>query len=153
MSFYEVMVVFNSQVSSADVDNSIGKIKEIISSNEGEILFCNPFGKKQMCYEIKGCKEGNYVCLGISAPPTISVLIDKYCKIADEIIRHMIIKKKSISVQQSPAVSTEEAKEEAGEQEKQAETSNLPAEENVDAVDAKEKGKNELEGEKNGRQG
>ncbi|MCK4532834.1 30S ribosomal protein S6 [bacterium] len=133
MVFYEIMVVFNSRINSEDVDNLMGKLKEIISSNGGEILLCNHLGKRLLAYEIKKCTEGNFFCLGITAPPTISFLIEKYCKMTDEIVRHMIVKKKNISVKDD-ASSRENVSisgEEENSQEKQVEMSNVAEENNI----------------------
>ena len=133
MFFYEIMVVFNSRINSEDVDNLMDKLKEIISSNEGEILSCNHLGKKLLAYEIKKCAEGNFFCLRVSAPPTISFLIEKYCKMTDEIVRYMIVKKKNISVKEnsSSKENVSISGEEGNNQEKQVETSNVTEENNI----------------------
>ncbi len=133
MFFYEVMVVFNSRINSEEVDNLMGKLKEIISSNGGEILLCTHLGKKLLAYEIKKCTEGNFFCLGITAPSTISSLIEKYCKMTDGIVRHMIVKKKNISVKEdsSSKENVSISGEEGSSQEKQVETNNVIEENNI----------------------
>ncbi len=96
MTNYEMVLVFRPQLNSEEVDILVKKIQEIVVSNKGEILDTNLWGKKKLAYNIKGCKEANFVYIEFTSPHHVPALIDKNWKLMDAIIRCMIFNKKNV---------------------------------------------------------
>lgn len=96
MLTYEIIILCHPQVDSEGVDSLIKKIQEIVSSNGGEMKVSNIWGKKKLAYEIKGCKEANFVYLEFCSSPQVLAQVDKNCKITDAIVRYMITKKRNV---------------------------------------------------------
>lgn len=58
--FYEIVVIFVPDVSEEKLKKDIDRIKNIINSNEGEMLKEEHWGNKKLAYEIKKFTNGVY---------------------------------------------------------------------------------------------
>ena len=70
----------------------IEKFVKLIQTNGGTIDKEDRWGKKRLAYEIKGCQEGFYVLLNITAAPACVAECDRVMKITDELLKHMIVR-------------------------------------------------------------
>ena len=58
---YDTIVIYDTALDEAAIDQKIQKIEGIIKSNEGEIIKTDKWGKKKLAYEIKKKPEGYYI--------------------------------------------------------------------------------------------
>lgn len=89
---YEMMVILDSSQSEEDIDKMIAKIEESITSTDGgEMIQTDKWGKKRLAYEIKGKQFGFYVVFEFLMDPELINEFDRNLRFDNDVIRHMII--------------------------------------------------------------
>ena len=58
---YDTIVIYDTTLDEAAIDQKIQKIEGVIKNNAGEILKTDKWGKKKLAYEIKKKPEGYYI--------------------------------------------------------------------------------------------
>ncbi len=89
---YELMAIFAPELEEDAVEKEIEKLKQDISSRNGEVEKVDNWGKRKLAYEIKKKKEGTYVVLNFSLPPSEVNNFKNNLKLNENILRFMIIK-------------------------------------------------------------
>lgn len=93
MHVYELLFVLKPDLEEEATTATIDKYVNLIQQNQGAVEQVSRWGKKRLAYEIRDFKEGFYTLIqfqGVSA--TIKEL-DRLMRLADEILRHMIVRK------------------------------------------------------------
>ncbi|RQD76704.1 MAG: 30S ribosomal protein S6 [Candidatus Syntrophonatronum acetioxidans] len=91
MKNYEAMVVLHPQYEDEQVDQFIEKVQETITKDGGEVTNLDKWGKKKLAYEINKLREGHYVVMNYTAPHETSSKMEKAFKIADGVLRYLIV--------------------------------------------------------------
>jgi len=89
---YESAVLINAALEDDQIQSIISSIKELISSNEGEIIDIDDWGRKRLAYMIKKSKVGYYIVFHINAYPQIISILEKFYKLDESILRYLTIK-------------------------------------------------------------
>jgi len=92
MNIYENIIILNASLPDEEVDTAVSKIKEFITSQGGEIIKINIWGKKKLAYEIKRQKKGLYVLFVYKIPPLTIKKLEEFYRVFDPLIKHIIIK-------------------------------------------------------------
>lgn len=92
MNFYENIVIINASLSDEEIEAANEKIKDFITKSGGEILKFEPWGRKKLGYEINKHKKGFYTFLVFKADPSLIKKLEDYYKVADFVVKHMVIK-------------------------------------------------------------
>ncbi len=61
MRVYESAILINAALDDEAIKNLIERIKETITTNGGEILEIDDWGRKRLAYQVKKSKIGYYV--------------------------------------------------------------------------------------------
>lgn len=96
---YETVFITEPEISNDQVDQLVNKIKQVITSNQGEVTAEDRWGKKRMAYPINGHREGFYVIIGFKAEAAAVLAIEHLYNVTDSVIRHLttrIIKKNKV---------------------------------------------------------
>ena len=89
---YESAILINAALEDNQIQSIISHIKELISSNDGEIIDIEDWGRKRLAYMIKKSKIGYYIIIQLNAyPQTISTL-EKFYKLDENILRYLNIR-------------------------------------------------------------
>lgn len=89
---YETMIIFDPSLSDEDLVKQIEKIEGMITSSEGgEIINVDRWGKKRLAYEIKGKQFGLYVVFEYKADSALPKELDRACRLENNVVRHMIL--------------------------------------------------------------
>lgn len=91
MNKYELLCVFEPNTEEEKRNQLLDKFKGIIEA-DGEVENVDEWGLRKLAYEINKIKEGYYVLMNFSTNPNTPKELDRNLKIADEVIRHVIIK-------------------------------------------------------------
>ncbi|KIL36290.1 30S ribosomal protein S6 [Cohnella kolymensis] len=91
MRNYELMYIIRPDVEQETVQAVVEKFQGIIV-NGGEIVKHDIMGKRRLAYEINKHREGTYVLVHFTAPPTVVAELERVLKISDEIIRHIVVR-------------------------------------------------------------
>jgi ribosomal protein S6 len=105
MKNYEVIATINSDLSDDELTSAISKIKDLITSENGEITKLLDPIKKSLGYKIKGRKESFVVSFNISLSPEKVISLNEKMKKETSILRSMIVeikKRKAIKEARTP---------------------------------------------------
>lgn len=92
MREYEVMYIIKPNFEDEKYPEIIEKYSALIQNKGGEIISVEPWGKKRLAYEIEKLREGYYVLARINAGPELPQELERNFKIADEIMRYLIVR-------------------------------------------------------------
>jgi len=89
---YESAVIINAALEEDQIQSIISRIKELISSNDGEITDIEDWGRKRLAYMIRKSKIGYYIIFQFNAYPQIISTLEKFYKLDENILRYLTIK-------------------------------------------------------------
>lgn len=93
MREYELVLVFDPDLTKVNQKKLMAKVKKIIEELKGKIEKTDEWGKKELAYPIKKKKLGYYFLLALKLPANSPVEIDKKLKLEEKIIRYLLVKK------------------------------------------------------------
>lgn len=91
MNKYELMYILKPNTEEEKRTQLLEKFKGIMESN-GEVENVEEWGSRKLAYEINKVNEGYYYLVNFKAATDIPKELDRNLKIADEVIRHMIVR-------------------------------------------------------------
>ena len=89
---YETMIIFDPEVEESAIQESLDKALEVVRSNGGTTGTVDRWGRRTLAYEMNHKREGYYVVAEFSAEPKASAELDRFLVLADEVMRHKIIR-------------------------------------------------------------
>jgi small subunit ribosomal protein S6 len=89
---YEVMVILEPTLEEAQVQAVVNRSTELLQSGGGTVSKVDKWGKRRFAYEINKKTEGFYVLMGVAAEPAPMAELDRVLGLADDVIRHKIIR-------------------------------------------------------------
>lgn len=89
---YETMIIFDPDAEESAVTAVLDRTVEVVKSSGGTSGTLNRWGRRPLAYEIRHKREGYYVVLEYSAEPKASAELDRLLTLADEVIRHKIMR-------------------------------------------------------------
>ncbi len=89
---YESAVLINAALEDEAIQNIISRIKEIISSNGGDLKDIEDWGRKRLAYIVKKSKIGYYVFFRFDALPDLIPKLERFYQLDDNILRYLTIK-------------------------------------------------------------
>ena len=92
MNNYELLFILDPVVEESKRQAMIETVKEIIAEG-GEVGEVEVWGTRKLAYPIRKKSEGFYVLVNFSAEPDLPKELDRRLKIADSVMRHLIINK------------------------------------------------------------
>lgn len=92
MNKYELMYILNANTGDERKAQLQEKFTGIIEA-DGQVEKIDIWGQRKLAYEIKKLNEGYYVLVHFESSIDVPKEIDRNLKIADEVIRHMIVRK------------------------------------------------------------
>jgi len=88
---YELIYILNPQLEVEAIDASIAKVNQFITGKGGSIVSENRWGKRKLAYGIKHFQEGVYVLTKFKMKPAFSKELESNLRIAEEVLRHLLI--------------------------------------------------------------
>jgi len=92
MNYYEKVMIIDPNTDDAVVEETVGKIKDSIIKQGGEILKTENWGRRKLAYELNKHQKGNYVFLLFKAPSATISELERLCKVLDPVIKFMVLK-------------------------------------------------------------
>ena len=89
---YESAILINAALEDNQIQSIISHVKELISSNDGEITDVEDWGRKRLAYMIKKSKIGYYIIFQFNAYPHIISTLEKFYKLDENILRYLNIR-------------------------------------------------------------
>ncbi|MHB8437714.1 MAG: 30S ribosomal protein S6 [Acidimicrobiales bacterium] len=89
---YETMIIFDPDAEDGAVNAVLDRALELVKSNGGTPGAVNRWGKRTLAYEVKKKREGYYVVAEFTSEPKASAELDRFLTLADEVMRHKIVR-------------------------------------------------------------
>ena len=89
---YEVMIIFDPALEDREVEARLDATAELIRSRGGNPGTADHWGKRRLAYEIRHQREGYYVVASASAEPAVMDEVHRNLTLADEVLRHKVIR-------------------------------------------------------------
>lgn len=90
---YELMYILQPTLSAEEQTTLVDRFNDLIISMEGTVEKTDRWERRQLAYELKGFHDGYYVVLLFQGTPELINEIDRQMKLAEPILRHMIIRR------------------------------------------------------------
>jgi small subunit ribosomal protein S6 len=86
------MIIFEAGLEEDSIRASIDRATELLTGKGGAVLRVDRWGRRRFAYELKHRTEGYYVLLEVSAEPEAMAELDRMLHLADDVIRHKVIR-------------------------------------------------------------
>lgn len=90
MKEYELTVLIHPDLE-ADLEMPLKKVRGLITSNGGEIIKEDVWGKKKLAYDIKHQEFAVYAYMDVKLPAQAVQKISSTLNISDEVIRYLLV--------------------------------------------------------------
>ncbi len=88
---YESAILINAALDDEAIKNIIERVKETITTNGGEVLEIEDWGRKRLAYQVKKSKIGYYAIFRINSLPDLIPKLERYYKLDETILRYLTI--------------------------------------------------------------
>lgn len=92
MRAYEVMIILDAALEESAIQGLINRGGELVEAGGGRIVTTDKWGVRRFAYEINHQHEGFYVVLEIVTESNNLNDLDRFLRLADETIRHKILR-------------------------------------------------------------
>ena len=96
---YELGFIVNPEVSEEQTGALLGRIEQIVTNHDGQVVRVNQWGRRRMAYPIEHHRDGFYIFIDMILTPETVFELDRTLKVTEEVLRHMIIRRDPKAVQ------------------------------------------------------
>ncbi len=96
---YELGFILNPEVSEEQSHAILERIEQIVSNYDGQVVRVNQWGRRRLAYPILHHRDGYYVFFDMILTPETVLELDRTLKLSEEVLRHLIKRRDSITVQ------------------------------------------------------
>ena len=89
---YELVIVISPEVPDDGLPATMERVQKFIQEQGGEVKQVNPWGRRKLAYPIKRYAEGHYVIAQISLDPQAVRALEGNLELAEDVIRHLVVK-------------------------------------------------------------
>ena len=89
---YEVMVILDASLDEEVIRASVDRATELIKAKGATLGRVDHWGRRRFAYEVKHHNEGYYVLIETTAEPPVMADLDRMLHLADEVLRHKVIR-------------------------------------------------------------
>jgi len=92
MRHYEVMVILDAGLEEDAIRSTVDRATQLVAAGGGTVGKVDRWGKRRFAYEVHHRSEGYYVLIEATAEPAVLAEVDRMLGLADEVIRHKVIR-------------------------------------------------------------
>ena len=92
MRNYEVMFVVRPTLEEEATLQVLANMKKVLEDKKATIKSEKNMGRRELAYEVKGFKNGNYFLLEVEGTPEAVKEFDRVANINEDVIRHIVVK-------------------------------------------------------------
>ena len=111
---YEVMVIFEATTDPTVIQGVLDQALEVIRSTGGNPGAIDRWGKRTFAYEVNHKREGYYIVLEMAGENETVRELDRLLTLADEVVRHKVLRLPDKQGKSAGAAATVEAEPEQG---------------------------------------
>ncbi len=90
MKTYELILIFDPNVESEQVETDLRKIQDLITNQGGMFRRWERWGKRRLAYEIRHRQYGQYILSVYDLPPAGTHELDRLLHLTTALLRHLI---------------------------------------------------------------
>jgi len=88
---YESVVIINAALEDDQIDTSLARMQETITTHGGELIELDKWGRKRLAYPIKKAKSGYYAVFRFSATTDLVATLERNYRLDENVIRYLTI--------------------------------------------------------------
>ncbi len=88
---YESVTIINAALEDDQVETTIARMQEVITTHGGEIIEVDKWGRKRLAYPIKKAKSGYYAVYRFNASTDLIAILERNYRLDENIIRYLTI--------------------------------------------------------------
>mgnify|MGYP001613156752 CR=1 FL=1 len=92
MPIYETVVIFKPQFSDTEIAALVEKTKKVISTEGGQILNEDRWGRRKLSYPICHSREGYYFYMKYQSPAAIPGRLESQFRIQEHVLRALTVR-------------------------------------------------------------
>jgi small subunit ribosomal protein S6 len=89
---YEVMVIVDPDLDDAEIQQILDRAKDALTSRGGLVNRLDPWGRRQLAYEIRHKHQGYYALFEVTSEPGPVGEMDRVLRLDDNVMRHKVIR-------------------------------------------------------------
>jgi small subunit ribosomal protein S6 len=86
------MVIFDAGLDEEAIRALVDQTTKVVTDGGGTVNRVDRWGRRRFAYEVHHRSEGYYVLIEITAEPGVLTSLDRMLHLADEVIRHKVIR-------------------------------------------------------------
>lgn len=103
---FEVMIILDITLEESAMQAVLNRSTELIESMGGQVGRVDKWGRRRFAYPIAHRTEGYYVVLEFSADPPLVEELGRSLRLADEVVRHKIVRLPDAGLKKAVLVAT-----------------------------------------------
>jgi small subunit ribosomal protein S6 len=132
---YELGFILNPEVSEEQTQAILNRVEQIVATHGGQIVQVNKWGRRRLSYPIEHHRDGNYIFLDMILTPETVAELDRTLRVSEEVLRHLMKRRDSRTVQKEREARAAAAAAAAG-AEAQAQAQAEPTTANIEGIEA-----------------
>ena len=88
---YESVAIINATLEDDQIESTISRMQETITTHGGEILDLDKWGRKRLAYPINKAKSGYYVIFRFNASTDLIATLERNYRLDENVIRYLTI--------------------------------------------------------------
>lgn len=88
---YESMYILKPDMEEEKKDALVKRFSDIVEKSGGKVEKIDEWGKKRLAYPIQYINDGYYVLMTFEAEPTLPAELERNYKIADDVLRYIVV--------------------------------------------------------------
>jgi small subunit ribosomal protein S6 len=86
------MFIVRPDVLEEDLDNLIAQFEGIVTSTGGKVQKADKWGRRRLAYEVKRCREGQYILFVVECEPATVREFERRLKVTDAVIKFLTVR-------------------------------------------------------------
>jgi small subunit ribosomal protein S6 len=87
-----VVIIFDTEVEESAITAVLERALDVVRNNGGTTGTVDRWGRRTLAYELRHKREGYYVVAEFSSEPKAAADLDRLLVLADEVLRHKIMR-------------------------------------------------------------
>ena len=89
---YELVYILQPDLNEDDLMSVHDRIEQIVSSQNGELVDTEIWGRRSLAYPIRKYFEGQYILQRFQMEPEGTVELDRYLRFNEDVIRFLVLR-------------------------------------------------------------
>jgi small subunit ribosomal protein S6 len=114
MAYYESVFIARQDISSSNVEELAGQLRQLVQDNGGQVTKTEQWGLKNLAYRIRKNRKGHYVMFNLDAPPAAVHELERTMRYNEDIIRYLTVRVEKLDENPSVQMERKDKKETGG---------------------------------------